>query len=291
MQEATTHHANKSNHPIVAAKEDASRQPAQSSSEKATNVSENVVPSNVKASSRVPPPSHSEKNASVTVAAMPVVSTTDVVIDKSDGGAEPSTSATNESATDANSVKETKESLVAPANESINCEEHLAVAAPNSSDTNDASESASIPSASAPVLFTSSADLSASERPPPPSRFVPTKEWLKAVKAELPLLTIMRLLKHLVPLIEELAAAHQKTHHSPPTEQHVLSFIKSTTMVGLLPVPHPIVIRKYQPNRYTSLWFTAFQWGVVFMHNQEHVQLFDGDNIKLFAVHSVPSPK
>ena len=277
---------------MAAAKEDASRQPAQSSSEKATNVSENVVPSSAKASSRVPPPSHSaEKNASVTVAAMPVVSTTDVVIDKSDGDAEPSTSATNESVTDANSVKETKEPLVAPANESINGEEHLAAAASNSSDTNDVSKSASIPSVSAPVVFTGSADLSASERPAPPSRFVPTKEWLKAVKAELPLLTIMRLLKHLVPLIEELAAAHQKTHHSPPTEQHVLSFIKSTTMVGLLPVPHPIVIRKYQPNRYTSLWFTAFQWGVVFMHNQEHVQLFDGDNIKLFAVHSVPSPK
>lgn len=29
-----------------------------------------------------------------------------------------------------------------------------------------------------------------------------------------------------------------------------------------------VVIRKYQPNRYTSLWFTAFMWGVVFTHNQ-----------------------
>ena len=37
------------------------------------------------------------------------------------------------------------------------------------------------------------------------------------------------------------------------------------------PVPHPIIIRKYQPNRYTCLWFTAFQWGVIFMHNQVSV--------------------
>jgi hypothetical protein len=38
--------------------------------------------------------------------------------------------------------------------------------------------------------------------------------------------------------------------------------------VGLLPVPHPIVIRKYQANEYTSLWFTAFLWGVIFLRNQ-----------------------
>jgi hypothetical protein len=56
--------------------------------------------------------------------------------------------------------------------------------------------------------------------------------------------------------------------------------------VGLLPVPHPIIIRKYQPNRYTCLWFTAFQWGVIFMHNQT-VPLFDGKKVKLFMVQTV----
>lgn len=33
-------------------------------------------------------------------------------------------------------------------------------------------------------------------------------------------------------------------------------------------MPHPIVIRKYQANEYTSLWFTAFLWGVIFLRNQ-----------------------
>jgi hypothetical protein len=63
----------------------------------------------------------------------------------------------------------------------------------------------------------------------------------------------------------------------------VLDFIKRTTMVGLLPVPHPIVIRKYQPNRFTSLWFTAFMWGVIFTHNQ-NTPLFDGRAVRLFMV-------
>lgn len=111
--------------------------------------------------------------------------------------------------------------------------------------------------------------------------FMPTEEWLLAVKGELPLNTIMRLLKHLVPQLEKVAG---KGHNLD--EKAVTDFLRSTTMVGLLPVPHPIVIRKYQPNRYTCLWFTAFLWGVIFMHNQT-LPLFDGKNVKLFLVQTV----
>ncbi len=111
-------------------------------------------------------------------------------------------------------------------------------------------------------------------------RFVPTEEWLQSVKAELPLNTIMRLLKHLAPQIEEFSTQQSVD------ERQVVDFLKTTTMVGLLPVPHPIVIRKYQPNKYTCLWFTAFQWGVVFMHNQS-LPLFDGKFVKLFIVQTV----
>ena len=66
----------------------------------------------------------------------------------------------------------------------------------------------------------------------------------------------------------------------------VLEFVRRTTMVGLLPVPHPIVIRKYQPNRYTCLWFTAYLWGTIFMHENQPA-LFDGRSVSLFMVQSV----
>ena len=112
-------------------------------------------------------------------------------------------------------------------------------------------------------------------------RFLPNEAWLQALKADLPLNTIMRLLKHLVSQVEELA-----NKNAGVDEKAVVDFLKSTTMVGLLPVPHPIVIRKYQPNKFTCLWFTAFQWGVIFMHNQ-NVSLFDGKNVKLFIVQTV----
>ena len=74
-------------------------------------------------------------------------------------------------------------------------------------------------------------------------------------------------------------------HESYSKSQYNLSS-SIQPQVGLLPVPHPIIIRKYQPNRYTCLWFTAFQWGVIFMHNQT-VPLFDGKKVKLFMVQTV----
>lgn len=113
------------------------------------------------------------------------------------------------------------------------------------------------------------------------ARFVPTEEWLEKVKAELSLNTLLRLLKHLVPQIEDMVSKAPSVD-----EKQVIDFIKSTTMVGLLPVPHPIVIRKYQPNKFTCLWFTAFQWGVIFMHNQ-NLPLFDGRHVKLFLVQQI----
>jgi len=119
----------------------------------------------------------------------------------------------------------------------------------------------------------------------PAARFTPTQEWLAAVKGELPLNTLTRLLQHLVPQIEELIRNSEMTVH----EEQVLSFIRNNTMVGLLPVPHAIVIRKYTPNHFTGLWFTAFMWGVVFLQNQ-FMPLFDGSTIKLFTVTLAPPP-
>lgn len=119
--------------------------------------------------------------------------------------------------------------------------------------------------------------------------FEPTAAWLEEARHELPLSTIMRLLRHLAPQVEELTSSSAARGTAGiltsggVDEAQVLEFIRETTMVGLLPVPHPIVIRKYQPNRYTSLWFSAFMWGVIFMHNQR-VPLFDGKAVKLFHV-------
>ena len=87
-------------------------------------------------------------------------------------------------------------------------------------------------------------------------------------------------------LLQELVSRSETT----VDEQSILNFIINTTMVGLLPVPHPIVIRKYTPNHFTGLWFTAFMWGVVFLQNQL-MPLYDGSTIKLFTVTIAPPPR
>jgi Dyggve-Melchior-Clausen syndrome protein len=83
----------------------------------------------------------------------------------------------------------------------------------------------------------------------------------------------------LVPVVDDIVSSKQGV----VDEQHILDVLNEITMVGLLPVPHPIVIRKYQPNQYTALWFTAFLWGVIFLRNQD-LPLFDGQCVELFHV-------
>ncbi|CBZ54563.1 conserved hypothetical protein [Neospora caninum Liverpool] len=89
-------------------------------------------------------------------------------------------------------------------------------------------------------------------------RWEPTEEWLEEWKQKLPLQTILRLIQCLLPQVEEECARREVTD-----QQDILAFLEKTTMVGLLPVPHPIIIRNYQPNAYTALWFTSFMWGVL----------------------------
>lgn len=109
--------------------------------------------------------------------------------------------------------------------------------------------------------------------------FAPTEEWLTELKVSLPLETMTRLLQHVVPVVDELCTRK----NGVLDELDILEVLKDITMVGLLPVPHAIVIRKYQPNQYTALWFTAFMWGVVFLRNQ-NPPIFDGKAVELFQV-------
>lgn len=110
-------------------------------------------------------------------------------------------------------------------------------------------------------------------------KFQPTEAWLSELKENLPLETVTRLLQHLVPVVDEIVA----TKSGVVDESEILEVLHEITMVGLLPVPHAIVIRKYQPNQYTALWFTAFMWGVIFLRNQ-NLPMFDGQCIELFQV-------
>ncbi len=93
-----------------------------------------------------------------------------------------------------------------------------------------------------------------------PQPWSPTSEWVSSWKSKLPLQTIMRLLQVLVPQVEKICIDKGLTD-----ESEILKFLQNGTLVGLLPVPHPILIRKYQPNVGTIMWFRTYMWGVVYL--------------------------
>ncbi|KAI5696830.1 hypothetical protein M8J75_000798 [Diaphorina citri] len=114
-----------------------------------------------------------------------------------------------------------------------------------------------------------------------PRVWTPTPEWVKSWKDKLPLQTIMRLLQVLVPQVEKICIDKGLTD-----ESEILKFLQHGTLVGLLPVPHPILIRKYQANSGTTTWFRTYMWGVIYLRNVDPPIWYDTD-VKLFEIQRV----
>ncbi|OBS64663.1 hypothetical protein A6R68_06783 [Neotoma lepida] len=109
----------------------------------------------------------------------------------------------------------------------------------------------------------------------------PTSDWILSWKSKLPLQTIMRLLQVLVPQVEKICIDKGLTD-----ESEILRFLQHGTLVGLLPVPHPILIRKYQANSGTAMWFRTYMWGVIYLRNVDPPVWYDTD-VKLFEIQRV----
>ncbi|KAK7506381.1 hypothetical protein BaRGS_00002493 [Batillaria attramentaria] len=111
--------------------------------------------------------------------------------------------------------------------------------------------------------------------------WVATPEWVQTWKQKLPLQTIMRMLQVLVPQVEKICIDKGLTD-----ETEILKFLQHGTLVGLLPVPHPILIRKYQANSGTTMWFRTYLWGVIYLRNVDPPIWYD-TNVKLFEIQRV----
>ncbi|XP_037320491.2 protein HID1b [Pungitius pungitius] len=108
-----------------------------------------------------------------------------------------------------------------------------------------------------------------------------TTDWVSSWKSKLPLQTIMRLLQVLVPQVEKICIDKGLTD-----ESEILKFLQHGTLVGLLPVPHPILIRKYQANAGTAMWFRTYMWGVIYLRNVDPPIWYDTD-IRLFEIQRI----
>uniref|UniRef100_A0A3Q1I2R9 HID1 domain containing b n=1 Tax=Anabas testudineus TaxID=64144 RepID=A0A3Q1I2R9_ANATE len=85
----------------------------------------------------------------------------------------------------------------------------------------------------------------------------------------------------LVPQVEKICIDKGLTD-----ESEILKFLQHGTLVGLLPVPHPILIRKYQANAGTAMWFRTYMWGVIYLRNVDPPIWYDTD-IRLFEIQRI----
>ncbi|KAH9402187.1 cell wall biogenesis protein [Tyrophagus putrescentiae] len=82
----------------------------------------------------------------------------------------------------------------------------------------------------------------------------------------------------LVPQVEKMCIEKGITD-----ENEILRFLQHGTLVGLLLVPHPILICKYKTNVGTTIWFRTYMWGVIYLRNSDPPIWYD-TNVRLFEI-------
>ncbi|KAJ3015601.1 cell wall biogenesis protein [Thoreauomyces humboldtii] len=119
-------------------------------------------------------------------------------------------------------------------------------------------------------------------------KFAPSQEWFLYWHSHLPLHTILTLLDTLAPTIEQLCV-----EKGINDDRKVLEFLESGTLVGVLPVPHPIYVRKFVASVGIRVWFCGWFWGCVYMKSNgmgagEAAKIcppiWTGTQIRLFTV-------
>jgi len=111
------------------------------------------------------------------------------------------------------------------------------------------------------------------EEPPKEPEWKPTKQWIKTWVSQLPIDPLLLLLRHLSTTLDVISESAKVSNEFK---------LKESTIVGILPVPHQIVIRK---NEATGLayfgWMSSYIWGLIllksinpFMFNIERIKLF-----------------
>lgn len=90
--------------------------------------------------------------------------------------------------------------------------------------------------------------------------FEPTEEWFNFWKSHLPLAVIINLSNALKTTLEKMCLEKSITDDSA-----VLDYLEKETLVGLLPLPHPIYIRQFHNNEAVRTWFVGYFWSCIYL--------------------------
>ena len=91
--------------------------------------------------------------------------------------------------------------------------------------------------------------------------------------------TLERLVSYLTPKIESACLANEGNID----QLAVVGMIQKISIIGILPVPHAIVVRQYEVTEQTRIWFTSYLWGNVFTSLQ-FLPVFDWTRVKIITL-------
>lgn len=93
-----------------------------------------------------------------------------------------------------------------------------------------------------------------------------------------PVETLKELFAALDPLVQGLEQQYEQV-----TEPEVLTLLRNTTLVGVLPAPHAILIHRFRANPDTRDWIQTYLWAVIYI-NLQALQLFNTPGVQLFQI-------
>lgn len=109
--------------------------------------------------------------------------------------------------------------------------------------------------------------------------FVVTPEWLSTWKPNLQLKTILALINGLESDIEEIMSS------STPSEDELLTFLKSTTPIGMIPSMHMILVKTFSTTPQIRTFINVYLYGLMYVRHM-NPPLFSPQKIRLFRINS-----
>jgi len=119
------------------------------------------------------------------------------------------------------------------------------------------------------------------------SGFVPSQEWVASWQEGLPLDIIMLLISEILPKVRELQASSGQSQATGV----IVDYLRTADVKAVLPVPPPIVPRRFQWSDASLVWLSSLIWGEIFVKGTSPLAIWNATNVRLFGVRHTPQSR
>ncbi|KAI8062826.1 high-temperature-induced dauer-formation protein-domain-containing protein [Gilbertella persicaria] len=104
--------------------------------------------------------------------------------------------------------------------------------------------------------------------------FIPTDDWIYQWHSRLPLDTTTALIHDLLPQLESKNLSYEQ----------IIEYLRNLSITDILPVAHPVIIRKFQWSDPLVIWFRSMLWGQAYIASISNYGPWNNTHVKLFHV-------